>query len=89
MSSWHHGPSLSDQGFGPEDAHVGNCANCTTPLDVAAMEMGGGVYDRDGRLLCADCASGNYRCAAGCGYPVAHPNQLCGECACEDDCDIW
>lgn len=22
----------------------------------------------------------------GCNYPVAEPNQLCGECSCENDC---
>lgn len=26
-----------------------------------------------------------YFCAAGCGYRVAGPDMLCGECACEDD----
>ena len=24
-------------------------------------------------------------CAAGCGYPVAYPGSVCGECACEED----
>lgn len=25
-------------------------------------------------------------CVAGCGYPVSHKGDACGECACEDDC---
>lgn len=25
----------------------------------------------------------------GCGFQVAEPNQLCGECACENDGAIW
>jgi len=29
-----------------------------------------------------------YECAGGCGYPVDHPGELCGECACEDDGDV-
>lgn len=88
MSHW-HGPSLSDQGFGPEDALVGHCANCTHPLDVGDMDIGRGRYDADGVLFCADCAEGNYRCAGGCGYRVADPKTLCGECACEDDGGIY
>lgn len=84
MSSHHYGPSLSDQGIGPEDAHVGSCANCTQPLDVAAMEAGGGVYVRE-TLMCRDCATGNYRCVYGCGTSVASAGQCCSECAAYGD----
>ena len=28
-----------------------------------------------------------FRCAMGCGYPVPYQGAICGECACEDDCE--
>jgi hypothetical protein len=31
----------------------------------------------------------DFRCAVGCGYPVANHGEVCGECACEDDGGIW
>ena len=64
MSAFHYGPSLSDQGIGPEDMLVGHCANCAYPLDVGDMEMGGGVYDTEGTLYCADCVRGERQFAA-------------------------
>jgi hypothetical protein len=30
-----------------------------------------------------------FECVGGCGYKVAFPNLLCGECSCEDDGAIW
>ena len=30
-----------------------------------------------------------YLCAGDCGYPVSDAGELCGECACEQDGDIW
>jgi hypothetical protein len=36
-----------------------------------------------------DDAYGPWYCANGCGYEVAYHNDICGECACEDDGDIY
>jgi hypothetical protein len=38
--------------------------------------------------FCVERASTWY-CAGGCGYAVAHRNDFCGECACEDDSSCW
>lgn len=81
MSSQYYGPSLSDMGVDPDDEIVGRCAICMEGLDIAAMKMGGGVYDAAGRLLCDDCANGDFGCSRGCGEGVSSEGDVCAECA--------
>jgi len=58
------------------------CPICRTPFDPAK-------YPNSTHCAEPEPKRREYVCAAGCGYPVAGPRMICGECACEDDGAIW
>lgn len=64
----------------------GRCEGCGLAV------FGEGRCTDDDIFLCGPCfdeVPKVYPCVGGCGYPVSQPNDLCGECACEDDGAIW
>lgn len=78
----------------PYSVHVPAVFRCDNDFNTFGAALDGRDLDRaiDAAMKLEPAKAGtkaaapSYKCAAGCGYPVAGPEMLCGECACEDDC---